>query len=1079
VTAGPTSSLGGLYVTVNLDVSKALRQLDQLQAKFSQTLKSSTTNVGGPGGGAPSAAAAGMKDLADNTKRLTDQTQDLHRFNGQLLAMGAMMAPGRAGSIAYGMGALAKSALSAGAAMAASVAGILAVAAAAAVAVIAVKKLADGVKFLAKLGLDAAKDLERLTVSMEVLLGGPQAARQEIGWLIEMAKISPFLTDTIINMDKLLISQGLVAGRLRGDLIAAVLDMGAALGLANQNIDSIAYALAQVQARTYLSGDELRQMANQFIPVWKILQSIPEFADKSQAELRKLSEMGLITAEQFFNAFVVYSERFEAASERQARTLLGLLDKIQDITRFGIGQAMLDVEATATGPLEVLRNLLQSLVDVLDTIDFRPFAASLGNLMNAVIGPASEGIGRFGVSIKTIFENILPRAINALASVIRGFVGVMRTIFQVFRDLAHATRDLVVVVGGLFIAGFTAAIIAINTFIGFIRLLVGVIGFAVYTIMAFGNAIVGFFTGDFSAAISLWNKGLDSLKGAAEGFGQVLGGIPTGVKAAINVIKSIEGIDLSRFTGDLSGLNDELKTLYEDVPTGSDKDGGKAKAGVDALARAMDQLFVLSQRWFGLRSELEKGFLGSEGFEASIDQIARMGQTLITALRLVGATQVAALVEASTVALIGLARKREEVAERLKEAEQKLSEAIAARDNMVSALREGAINFANALRLETESMTRFELVSERGFFIQSETQRQKDFVESLRERVQALREFIANIRLLKDQGLDADFLQQLLTAGPEQAGEIAAALAQGGQAMINEVNTLQRQVKQVADEIGDFGAETFHNAGIASMQGMVDGLTSEMAQITAAAEAISQIIYTAIQPWAVEMEEAAAAGGAAATNALNNALPGVGKAMGGMTNLIGTNAFQWANIVDVGGAGVTQSLFGSTTEWMGTLEGWMDESLTGIRGWVDELISIFDNLKLAPNWSIDLRGLDYALWDGVIQLLKKIPLPLSMFFGGPAGVNQLIALATKLRGPGIGGGGSSGGSSGGAGAYMGAFGGSGSAADAYMGAFSGGGSLAPPTVKVYIGDTELKGIVQTEIEYADANTAATIIRGVQ
>ena len=98
-----------------------------------------------------------------------------------------------------------------------------------------------------------------------------QDANVEIGFLTELAKVSPFLTDTIISMDRFLVSQGLLSRDLRFGLINAVNDMASAFGLADDNVGSISYALAQVQARGYLSGDELRQLANQFIPVWEAL----------------------------------------------------------------------------------------------------------------------------------------------------------------------------------------------------------------------------------------------------------------------------------------------------------------------------------------------------------------------------------------------------------------------------------------------------------------------------------------------------------------------------------------------------------------------------------------------------------------------------------------------------------------------------------------------------------------------------------------------------------------------------------------------------------------------------------------
>ena len=120
--------------------------------------------------------------------------------------------------------------------------------------------------------------------------GGTGGGAGEIAWLLELAKVSPLLTETIINMDKFFISQGIAASGLRSGLIKATNDMASALGLGDDRVNSITYALAQVQARGYLSGDELRQLANQFIPVWEALGTVKDYAGKSRFELRKLVE---------------------------------------------------------------------------------------------------------------------------------------------------------------------------------------------------------------------------------------------------------------------------------------------------------------------------------------------------------------------------------------------------------------------------------------------------------------------------------------------------------------------------------------------------------------------------------------------------------------------------------------------------------------------------------------------------------------------------------------------------------------------------------------------------------------------
>ena len=87
-----------------------------------------------------------------------------------------------------------------------------------------------------------------------------------------------------------------------------------------------------------------------------------------------------------------------------------------------------------------------------------------------------------------------------------------------------------------------------------------------------------------------------------------------------------------------------------------------------------------------------------------------------------------------------------------------------------------------------------------------------------------LRAFADAVRRLKDAGLNAVTLQDVLAAGPEQGLEYAKALLEGG---IGEVNTLQGQINTESASLGLFGA----NVGNAA--------TSIIGQVTDAVAGIS------------------------------------------------------------------------------------------------------------------------------------------------------------------------------------------------------------------------------------------------
>jgi tape measure domain-containing protein len=1139
MTSGPTSSsLGGLYVTVNLDVSGAIRQLARFDAAAKNAMRSLTL-PGGRGlgtaavglnqvakavnnvGAATAKASGSMKGLQTSAVRLggyarastgplreferaaknlgnsqsivrglTTAGHSLSNFRAELGNTAAILAPGRAGTAIYGLNAMGRalSQLSAAGLSGPAAAGLGIVT----VAVIALGAALIGTgaalgKFLS-IGLTSGAEFETLIVSMETLLGSASDAQKEINTLVRIGQESPFLTETVVAMDKFLISQGLAAGALRQGLIQSVLDMGAALGLADENLGSITYALAQVQARGYLSGDELRQLANQFVPVWEMLSVLPELAGKTRVELRKMAEEGAISAQMFQEAFILYSERYAGAAERQANTLRGVLQNIKDVAQAQIG---LTFARLPTSPLFVLRDALKSILETLRSIDFGPLVGALGNLFRAFIGPFTTQLQESGKGVENFFQRTLPRAINSAAAVVQGFMQVFISLYEVVRQVVGAFAAVAPLIGVAFGVGFAGAITAMNAFVGAIGILIGAVRLA-------GNAVAAFFamiTGDMGAFRSAWDRGLQGAQASVSGFAKVMAAPLEGIKAALNVAKALKGVNLPRLGSQLGMVGEGLASLPEGIPGGTkpDKGGGAGAAKTaEELKSVMDDLYDLTRRWFGLRSELEKGLLGPEGFEASVDQIASMGQKLVEALRKLAAPEVAALVENATYALIALARRREELAGRLKDAEAALADAISARDSFAKQIRESTINFANALRLESETETRFRMVSERGFFIQSETERQKSFVETLKERVKALKDFLTNMKILRDRGLDQGLLQQLLSAGPEQAGEIAAGLAAGGQEMIAEVNVLQDAVQQTADQLAEFGVTQFHKAGVDQAQALVDGLQGEIKAVEDVATAITAVVYEAVLPWAQKLEETGAEAANAAGAGLASGIPAVAGAMGGMTSAIGGHADRWDKMMGgaVGNAGSAMDF--EFDGILGVIDDFTTEGLEKITAFTDVFTGILEGMKFQPSGTFDFRRLRYNFFDSIIDWLADIPNVLKLvvfpeYFGLmtllnglrgslpplPAGPPVRHTIPSAQEG----------------GIFRAPNGISGLAllhhnemvlpADlsAQVQQMAGIDQMAAPEINVYIGDQELKSLVRTEVVYVGQEATQHVIRG--
>lgn len=109
-------------------------------------------------------------------------------------------------------------------------------------------------------------------------------------------------------------------------------------------------------------------------------------------------------------------------------------------------------------------------------------------------------------------------------------------------------------------------------------------------------------------------------------------------------------------------------------------------------------------------------------------------------------------------------------------------------------------------------------------------------IRTLNKTLEQTRMFATQITQLRNLGLGESAIQQIIDAGAQVGGLTARALLRGGADAIGEVNQLYSDINDVAAEIGQGSASAMFDAGIDTMQGLVDGLLSQENEFVAAAE---------------------------------------------------------------------------------------------------------------------------------------------------------------------------------------------------------------------------------------------------
>jgi hypothetical protein len=106
-----------------------------------------------------------------------------------------------------------------------------------------------------------------------------------------------------------------------------------------------------------------------------------------------------------------------------------------------------------------------------------------------------------------------------------------------------------------------------------------------------------------------------------------------------------------------------------------------------------------------------------------------------------------------------------------------------------------------------------------------------DVLNNLKAQAARVAAFSAQLEALKKKGLSATLIEQLASAGVDQGGATAGALAAASSDTIKQINNTQKGMTTSANAAGATVADAMYGAGIASAKGLIKGLQSQEASI--------------------------------------------------------------------------------------------------------------------------------------------------------------------------------------------------------------------------------------------------------
>jgi len=126
----------------------------------------------------------------------------------------------------------------------------------------------------------------------------------------------------------------------------------------------------------------------------------------------------------------------------------------------------------------------------------------------------------------------------------------------------------------------------------------------------------------------------------------------------------------------------------------------------------------------------------------------------------------------------------------------------------------------------------------------------EDFLKGLADQATQATAFADKVKQLVVLGLNERAIRQVLDAGFEAGSKIADSIIIGGSTVVEQINTLVDSVFTVADQVGEFGAVAFYDAGVKQAEAMVAGIKAELERAKAELKLVVETLPTGATPTA-------------------------------------------------------------------------------------------------------------------------------------------------------------------------------------------------------------------------------------
>jgi len=994
-----------------------------------------------------------------------------------------------------------------------------------------------GVK-IAELGVAQASNQEMLGIQFEGLLGSATKAQQEVDYLLQMSTESLVPTQQLMDADRLLLAFGARHQGLRHDMLEFISAFASVTGASQMQVSNLAYSMGQIISIGKVTAQDMRQLGNAGISQARIFKEVAKQQGISRAEAQKWLAEGKLTAAVVIPAILAQTEKLDEAQKKARDSAAGILANIKDIANVKMGQAFGGLlqslqpvlkwveEFIEAFDFEYIAKSFQLVVGY-----FKEAFAGIGADASGTATGISETVGktinvvgyaavRIAQSIVAVFDTVMI-AVNTVWAVVQGVFAAMMKSVSIITGIAGEVpgpwQDAMKAVStssdnafqgaaegaGIAAQGIINSAVAAGSAWASMFNQIATFRLPNKDQFATGSPTANYWanfynppkpekpwkppviptlpTGGSKSSgskkenpeiqrlkdlIAYWKeliatsiKGRDTLR---ENFA-----VPFGPKFAEGL--GIANEELSKFTaaykeftsGDVDsivGKYKELRQAIEDYYALAEGTGkkGRRKEGRKQRREEIAQLKEYTGELVRLAAERQKINDDltklEEKYNDDIDRIGKEREALgkkyaeqqkkindkydgyYTATSSTEGSYIAGVIETAQNALDAATKAYEA-------AQDKLDELKAARQQFMDSIKEMALSFVNDLSKVNEEITRFTRLDSVGSFssVTESIASTESFTAGLKTRLQALKDFASNVKALTAKGLDSGLLQQILLGGPEQSGALASALAGASSDEIAEINQIQGDLASTITGMQTEASAAWFDAGIAAQEAFTAPLKAAMESAQTQVNELTRqkdLALGILEAWNADQ-----------TALLDERQAGVEeqyeKDKKALEDALDANQAAAEDIA----LQIDERLNGLPTTAYAT-------GLDTIQGMIDGLS---DDAKLK-----ELKAAARQMARAITRTVKDelgIESPSTVMIDAGKNVGLGLAVGMGLSEPTVT-----------------------SAAASLAGAVAGGvgsdgGSLGDMTVKVFIGDTELRDIVGTEVEYAGQRSGSYVMTG--